>query len=88
MLELEKLFFGNIALVKLCTKCGESKAASYFSKRVAAKDGLQNSCKSCKSAWQSKNLNLAAEACARWRNADPEKTRARAAFMQSREFLL
>ena len=49
---------GNVE-TKVCTKCGETKAVTEYSKRSSAKDGLQLKCKQCEKIatkyWRSKN---------------------------------
>lgn len=40
---------------KQCTRCRVDKAASSFSKRSSAKDGLQSCCKSCQAEMDRKN---------------------------------
>jgi predicted GIY-YIG superfamily endonuclease len=41
--------------MKHCSKCGETKEVSAFSKNKSRKDGLDNQCKVCRSKWRSKN---------------------------------
>jgi len=42
--------------VKLCTKCGEDKPLSAFSKSSKSKDGLQWACKVCNSAYNKAHI--------------------------------
>lgn len=38
--------------MKNCTKCGEIKAVSEFSKDASKRDGLQSKCKACEAAYR------------------------------------
>jgi len=40
---------------KTCTKCGETKPATEFSRDKSARDGLQNKCKACNAAYREAN---------------------------------
>lgn len=42
-------------MLKMCTKCGESKPPSGFHKRAGTKDGLNTRCISCRSGHRSEN---------------------------------
>lgn len=64
---------------KRCTRCGETKALSEFSKRKTSKDGLEWQCKACKSACAHKyhiaNQENIKVRKARWYAANKEKAR-------------
>lgn len=62
---------------KVCTKCGESKPTTEFSKNKAAPDGLQYKCKACNRAYAQANRQRITERERASRAADPEKYRER-----------
>lgn len=65
---------------KFCTKCGETKEISYFSKDRSTKDGFQTSCKCCKkafnAAWNAANPEKRKQRKAVWNAANPDKVKA------------
>lgn len=62
---------------KKCSKCGEEKPFSEFSKDRSKKDGLQYPCKACNQEYQRKyreaNPEKAAESSRKYREAHPER---------------
>lgn len=65
---------------KRCTKCGELKPLSQFSRYKTAKDGLFYWCRACVSEygkhWRAANLERAKAAVRKWQRAHPEKATA------------
>jgi hypothetical protein len=63
--------------MKTCTKCGEEKELSEFSKKASSKDGLRHTCKCCCNKLQDdyrlKNLDSIAKRGQAYRKANPEK---------------
>ena len=66
--------------MKTCTKCGESQPLDQFSKKAAARDGLQCQCKVCQkdaaAARYSANPEQPRAASVKWIKAHPEKAKA------------
>ena len=62
--------------MKTCTKCGETKPRTEFSKARASKDGLQFWCKACLAAYNkvyhSANAEKIADRMNEWRKANPD----------------
>lgn len=54
---------------KRCSRCHESKPPSEFSNRAASKDGKQNQCKACNSAWAKENTEARRDSWRRYRRA-------------------
>ena len=86
--------------MKTCTKCGEVKGLGEFHKKSAAKDGLQDYCKSCESEtskdWYEANKDRLAEyreankdriaaTFKYWYEANPEKVSAKNRNRRSRK---
>ena len=78
------------ALLRRCTKCGETKPCAGFSKNKTERDGLQRHCKSCAAKYRLenageiseygaqyriKNASKVREKNARWRSENPDKAR-------------
>ena len=65
---------------KRCHKCGATKSLSAFSRNKAAKDGLQNVCKTCSNAihkiWHASNQKRCNAISRAWRAANPDKVNA------------
>lgn len=65
--------------MKKCTKCGESKPITAFSKNSAAKDGLYTRCKACdnasKAQWRVANPDKEKARMAKWQAANPDKVK-------------
>ncbi|MCJ7767582.1 hypothetical protein MUP79_04250 [Candidatus Bathyarchaeota archaeon] len=62
-----------IPAVKLCRRCGETKAGTDFGPHVASLDGLQDWCRNCQSEYQKENRDQANERSRRFRELNPEK---------------
>ena len=63
------------ALLKCCTKCGETKPCAAFSKDKNRRDGLQPQCKQCAARYKSDNADKLHEYRARYRSERPDKVR-------------
>lgn len=78
-------------LLKVCTKCGETKEFSAFPKSSRNKCGIQSYCKSCAcaiaSAIYKKNPEAGKKRRADWNKANPEKVKAMsaAAYLKNSE---
>lgn len=78
--------------MKTCTKCGETKPFSEYSKCSSKRSGLQSQCKSCcnakSSAWRKNHPNILAyntKAQSAYRAANPDKVKSyRAANAEKR----
>ena len=67
--------------MKTCSKCGETKALTEFTKRAENKrDGLRSQCKECarivKDKWNAANNELVRAYSAKWAAENPEKVKA------------
>ena len=64
---------------KTCTKCGETKPTTEFSKRAGRRDGLESSCKVCRciaaAAYRASNPEKTKASTAKWRAANQEKVK-------------
>ena len=69
---------------KACTKCGEVKASSEFSRDARSKDGLQRKCRVCDAAYYAANAEKVAAHQAAYRAANPEKLIARNAAYRAK----
>ena len=58
---------------KVCTKCGETKCVSKFSKNKTNKDGLSYSCRKCRKAWREANKEKIAKQSKAYYKANKEK---------------
>ena len=62
---------------KRCSKCGQMKLATAFSKAKREKDGLKSYCSDCGSAmrrsWYLRNAESEIAKAAEWQKANPEK---------------
>lgn len=74
-------------MTKTCTKCGESKPRTEFSKDAQKRDGLRSWCKTCANAehssWYAANSEKSKIYNAAWYAANSEEHRARTAAWQS-----
>lgn len=65
--------------MKTCTKCGETKPVSEYSKNANKRSGLQAHCKSCcnvrSSLWRAANPDYGRLAVSAWRRANPDKAK-------------
>jgi len=62
--------------MKTCTKCGETKPVSEFSKDSGRRSGLQYSCKSCDRIKRAIYYAASQDKAKAWRAANPEKVKA------------
>lgn len=60
---------------KTCSKCGETKAYSYFHKNSCSSDGLQSCCKACRSNYYIDNRSRYRERHLAWSALNKEKVR-------------
>jgi 5-methylcytosine-specific restriction endonuclease McrA len=58
---------------KVCSKCGEEKPRTEFTKHCRSKDGLESSCKSCRKQYCLKNRALISEYQKQWFKNNREK---------------
>ena len=67
--------------MKTCTKCGESKPTTAFSKHSSSRDGLRAQCKDCANIahakWYAANHEKKKVLNAKWHAANSDKARAR-----------
>ena len=65
-------------LLKICTKCGENKQYTDFSKCKRNKSGVQSQCKACKSTYHAADPYRYAASNLAWAKANPGKRKAAA----------
>lgn len=67
--------------MKICTRCGEGKDRSLFSRRARSPDGLQPACKTCvaeyDAAYRARNKEQIAARKRNWKRANSEHVRAK-----------
>jgi len=67
-------------MIKVCKTCSQSLDVSFFYARLAAKDGHENICKSCKKEQYAKryleNKEVILARNEKWRNANPDRMKA------------
>ena len=68
--------------VKTCSRCRESKSRGAFSRRAAAKDGLQGCCKACQAAMDRVNYARNPDRRARILRANERRRRVQTARLQ------
>lgn len=61
------------AITKKCSKCGEVKSLSAFSKDKSCKDGLYPQCKGCRKAYRKANAGKIAEYNKTYQKANADK---------------
>jgi 5-methylcytosine-specific restriction endonuclease McrA len=57
---------------KICTKCGETKDVSAFSKDAQKSDGLQYHCKSCNAQYHEDHREYRLQSAAQWHHGHPQ----------------
>ena len=62
--------------MKRCTRCGEEKPPTEFSRDRSRKDGRAPWCKTCIRRWQQANAEHMADYHRRWQEANVERKRA------------
>lgn len=71
-------------MIKVCTKCNQTKPVELFNKNSKTKDGLQHHCKPCKLEYQRNNPNRAASVN-KYREANRELCNARSVACQAKK---
>jgi hypothetical protein len=62
--------------MKRCSKCGEEKPPTAFSRDRSRKDGRYPQCKACERLWRQENAEYLADYHRRWQEANRDKKRA------------
>lgn len=62
--------------MKTCTRCGESKPLTKFSKRSSSRDGLRTNCKACANIYSAAHREQARARTAQWCKDNPERHKA------------